>query len=71
MATQSTSILLEEAGLAMCRPQSMQTCPEVLNWVYTAHYQHVLQVCRRFFRRPEDAEDAAVGSLLEIAYRAG
>jgi hypothetical protein len=32
---------------------------EVLGLIHTAHYPHVLQVCRRFFRQPEDAEDAA------------
>lgn len=66
MATQSPSILLEEAGFCNVWRQTAQTCPEVLNWVYTAHYQHVLQVCRRFFRSPEDAEDAAAEVFLKL-----
>ena len=34
--------------------------------IYTAHYHHVLQVCRRFFRQPEDAEDAAAEVFLKL-----
>jgi RNA polymerase sigma-70 factor (ECF subfamily) len=66
MATQSNSILLEEAALGTALNQALQTCPEVLSSIYTAHYQHVLQVCRRFFRRPEDAEDAAAEVFLKL-----
>jgi RNA polymerase sigma-70 factor, ECF subfamily len=66
MATQSTSMLLEEAGFGRAWNQALQTCPEVLSSIYTAHYQHVLQVCRRFFRQPEDAEDAAAEVFLKL-----
>jgi len=66
MATQSNSILLEEAGLGTALNQALQTCPEVLSSIYTAHYHHVLQVCRRFFRQPEDAEDAAAEVFLKL-----
>lgn len=61
MATQSVSILLEEAGFGR-----LQACPEVLSSLYSAHYRHVLQVCRRFFRQPEDAEDAAAEVFLKL-----
>ena len=44
----------------------MQVCPEVLSSIYAAHYPHVLQVCRRFFRQPEDAEDAAAEVFLKL-----
>jgi RNA polymerase sigma-70 factor (ECF subfamily) len=37
-----------------------------LSYIYTAHYRHVLQVCRRFFRHPEDAEDAAAEVFLKL-----
>jgi RNA polymerase sigma-70 factor (ECF subfamily) len=37
-----------------------------LSTIYTAHYRHVLQVCRRFFRQPEDAEDAAAEVFLKL-----
>lgn len=61
MATQSALVLAEEAGFG-----TLQTCPEVLSSIYTAHYRHVLQVCRRFFRQPEDAEDAAAEVFLKL-----
>ena len=46
--------------------QPLQTCPEVLSTIYTAHYRHVLRVCRRFFRQPEDAEDATAEVFLKL-----
>jgi RNA polymerase sigma-70 factor, ECF subfamily len=61
MATQSASILFDDPGFGRLQP-----CPEVLSSIYTAHYCHVLQVCRRFFRRPEDAEDAAAEVFLKL-----
>lgn len=61
MATHSLSMLFEEGGFGR-----LQACPEVLSSLYTAHYRHVLQVCRRFFRRPEDAEDAAAEVFLKL-----
>jgi DNA-directed RNA polymerase specialized sigma24 family protein len=66
MATRSTSIFLEETGLGTALNQALQTCPEVLSSLYTTHYHHVLQVCRRFFRQPEDAEDAAAEVFLKL-----
>jgi RNA polymerase sigma-70 factor, ECF subfamily len=66
MATRSTSIFLEEGGLGTALNQALQGCPEVLSLIYTAHYHHVLQVCRRFFRQPEDAEDAAAEVFLKL-----
>ena len=59
MATRS--VLFEEAGFG-----PLQARPEVLSWIYAAHYPHVLQVCRRFFRLPEDAEDAAAEVFLKL-----
>jgi RNA polymerase sigma-70 factor (ECF subfamily) len=59
-------MLLEEGGFSTAFNQALQTCPEVLSSIYTAHYHHVLQVCRRFFRQPEDAEDAAAEVFLKL-----
>lgn len=39
---------------------------ECLGSLYADHHRHVLQVCRRFFRRPEDAEDAAAEVFLKL-----
>jgi RNA polymerase sigma-70 factor, ECF subfamily len=66
MATISNSILFEEAGIGLAINQALHNCPELLSSIYTAHYHHVLQVCRRFFRRPEDAEDAAAEVFLKL-----
>jgi RNA polymerase sigma-70 factor, ECF subfamily len=65
MATQS-KVFFEGAGFGGNFDPTLACCPEVLSTIYTAHYQHVLQVCRRFFRRPEDAEDAAAEVFLKL-----
>jgi RNA polymerase sigma-70 factor, ECF subfamily len=65
IAPQSKSFF-EGTGFGEGLDQALQTSPEVLSAIYTAHYQHVLQVCRRFFRRPEDAEDAAAEVFLKL-----
>jgi RNA polymerase sigma factor (sigma-70 family) len=64
MATRS--MYLEDGGLGSVLNQALHTCPEIISTIYTAHYQHVLQVCRRFFRQPEDAEDAAAEVFLKL-----
>jgi len=66
MATRSSFLLLEDAGFGPALNQALQACPEVLSLIYTTHYHHVLQVCRRFFRQPEDAEDAAAEIFLKL-----
>jgi RNA polymerase sigma-70 factor, ECF subfamily len=67
MATEVTSMFLEEpqvSALPKSQPQSI--CPDVLGSIYTDHYRYVLRVCRRFFRQPEDAEDAAAEVFLKL-----
>jgi RNA polymerase sigma-70 factor (ECF subfamily) len=66
MATRSTIIFMEAAAPRAALNLPLQTCPEVLSTIYTAHYRHVLRVCRRFFRRQEDAEDAAAEVFLKL-----
>jgi len=66
MATRTTSMFMEETALCAELNQPLQTCPEALSTIYTAHYRHVLRVCRRFFRQPEDAEDAAAEVFLKL-----
>ena len=66
MATKSTSMFMEETALGATPNQPLPTCPEVLSTIYTAHYRHVLRVCRRFFRQPQDAEDAAAEVFLKL-----
>jgi RNA polymerase sigma-70 factor, ECF subfamily len=66
MATRSTMIFMEETAPCAALNQSLQPCREVLSTIYTAHHRYVLRVCRRFFRRPEDAEDAAAEVFLKL-----
>ena len=66
MATRSAPMFVEEATFCSALNQTLEAYPEVLSAIYTAHYGHVLQVCRRFFRRPEDAEDAAAEVFLKL-----
>ena len=68
MATIATLVPMEdmEDTSLTTLHQCSQTCPEALSTVYVAHYRHVLQVCRRFFRQPEDAEDAAAEVFLKL-----
>ena len=68
MATEATSMLMEEPQVSSALPQSQPQpiCPDVLGSIYTDHYRYVLRVCRRFFRQPEDAEDAAAEVFLKL-----
>jgi RNA polymerase sigma-70 factor, ECF subfamily len=66
MATRLTTIFVEDTAPCVALNQPLRTCPEELSTIYTAHYRHVLRVCRRFFRRPEDAEDAAAEVFLKL-----
>ena len=62
----STANLMNEPDLGVLLDDSLQPRPEALNKIYTAHHGHILRVCRRFFRRPEDAEDAAAEVILKL-----
>lgn len=68
MAIELTSMLMEESQVSPALPQSQPQaiCPDVLGSIYADHYQYVLRVCRRFFRQPEDAEDAAAEVFLKL-----
>lgn len=66
MTAESTLLLPEETQVYATMKQPQPVSPEVLSAIYTAHYRHVLQICRRFFRRPEDAEDAAAEVFLKL-----
>ena len=66
MATRSTSMFIEETAFGAARSQPLPACPEVLSTIYADHYFHVLRVCRRFFRQPQDAEDAAAEVFLKL-----
>jgi RNA polymerase sigma factor (sigma-70 family) len=63
----STSISLPEQR-QMCGAviQPAPVSSELLRALYISHYRHVLQICRKFFRQLEDAEDAAAEVFLKL-----
>jgi RNA polymerase sigma-70 factor, ECF subfamily len=63
----STSISLPEQR-QMCGAviQPPPVSSELLRALYISHYRHVLQICRKFFRQLEDAEDAAADVFLKL-----
>jgi RNA polymerase sigma-70 factor (ECF subfamily) len=60
--------LIPMSGVQVFVPNSAQQpiSPEELRDCYSAHYQHVLRICRRFFRNRQDAEDAAAEVFLKL-----
>ena len=66
MATTINSILLEGSGLRSAMNGAFPSCPELINTLYASHYRYVLKVCRHFFWRSEDAEDAAAEVFLKL-----
>jgi RNA polymerase sigma-70 factor, ECF subfamily len=65
MPTKST-LLGSDAKLSSSVNQAKPICPEFLGTCYAAHHRYVLQICRRYFRQPEDAEDAAAEVFLKL-----
>lgn len=66
MATRSMCITMEEAGLRDLVGRALEGCPEAFSELYASHYRYVFWTCRRFFRRREDAEDAAAEVFLKL-----
>ena len=67
MATTMNSVLLEQSGVRKAIiGVAFRSCPELLSSLYTSHYRYVLRVCRHFFWRREDAEDAAAEVFLKL-----
>jgi RNA polymerase sigma-70 factor (ECF subfamily) len=66
MATKSTLLGITDAKPSASVNQPKTICPEFLRTCYAAHHRYVLQVCRRYFRQPEDAEDAAAEIFLKL-----
>ena len=66
MASKAASLFMEGARFYAASDKSAAVSAEDLRAIYTAHYRHVLQVCRGFFRQREDAEDAAAEVFLKL-----
>lgn len=66
MAASSISLFMEGPGFREAQSGLPQSTPEELGALYAAHYREVLQLCQRFFRQREDAEDAAAEIFLKL-----
>jgi len=66
MATKPTLPGTTDDRLSSSVNKAKPICPEFLRACYAAHHRYVLQVCRRYFRQPEDAEDAAAEVFLKL-----
>jgi RNA polymerase sigma factor (sigma-70 family) len=75
MATITSTVLMDAAGfrdvvltesLQGCLQDRPQSCPEIISALYASHYRYVLAVCRHYFWRREDAEDAAAEVFLKL-----
>ena len=75
MATITSTVLMNAAGLRDvvlneslqgCLQDLPQSCPEIISALYASHYRYVLAVCRHYFWRREDAEDAAAEVFLKL-----
>jgi len=65
MSSMSTALTRDrQMCAAVIQPAPISS--ELLRVLYVTHYRHVLQTCRRFFRHPEDAEDAAAEVFLKL-----
>ena len=65
MATRA-SFLNEAMGFYPQFARPSEASADSLAMIYAVHYRHVFQVCRRFFRHREDAEDAAAEVFLKL-----
>ena len=66
MAAQSITMAREEAGISSVLQRATQGCPEAFSELYASHHRYVLWICRRYFWRPEDAEDAAAEVFVKL-----
>jgi RNA polymerase sigma-70 factor, ECF subfamily len=79
MATMTSTVLMEgltdargfgdavlNESLQGCRQDRTEGCPAILSALYASHYRYVLAVCRHYFWRREDAEDAAAEVFLKL-----
>ncbi|MCL4523990.1 MAG: RNA polymerase sigma factor [Acidobacteria bacterium] len=66
MATQSITFASEGADLPSLLQRAVQGCPEAFSELYASHYRYVLWICRRYFWKPEDAEDATAEVFLKL-----
>src|SRR5947209_12134588 len=62
------SALPRTSGTELCASlnKTQPICREFVTACYTTYYRDVFRVCCRYFRRREDAEDAAADVFLKL-----
>jgi RNA polymerase sigma-70 factor (ECF subfamily) len=60
------TLTLNDAAVQTIVHRAARGCPDAFGALYASHYRYVLWVCRRYFSRPEDAEDAAAEVFLKL-----
>lgn len=66
MGTESTLPRISRTQFCVSLNRTQPIGSEFFSACYTAHYRDVFRVCRRYFRRREDAEDAAAEVFLKL-----
>ena len=66
MAARSMSPLIDNPVFCECSCRPPSARPDELNSIFNIHYREVLRLCQRFFRKREDAEDAAAEVFLKL-----
>ena len=67
MAATMNSVLFENSAVRDTGFHlAFRSYPELIGSLYHSHYRYVLKVCRNFFWRREDAEDAAAEVFLKL-----
>ena len=66
MASTSMTLTRNDAGIQNVVQRALDGHPEAFSEIYASHYRYVLWICRRYFWRPEDAEDAAAEVFLKL-----
>jgi RNA polymerase sigma factor (sigma-70 family) len=66
MGTKYALMMMDDLTFDKASNPPQPICPDVLSEIYTTHHRYVLGICRRFFRQPEDAEDAAAEVFLKL-----
>jgi RNA polymerase sigma-70 factor (ECF subfamily) len=66
MASTSMTLTRNDAGIQSAVQRALDGHPEAFSEIYASHYRYVLWICRRYFWRPEDAEDAAAEVFVKL-----
>jgi RNA polymerase sigma factor (sigma-70 family) len=66
MASTSMTLTRSDAGIQSVVQRALDGQPEAFSEIYASHYRYVLWICRRYFWRPEDAEDAVAEVFVKL-----